>query len=51
MSGYRLPGFGGQPLTFTFDGKRYQGVIVKTRPLSTVRMVLRPLPTDLDPTA
>ncbi len=26
MSGYRLPGFkGGQPLNFTFDGKRYQG--------------------------
>jgi sarcosine oxidase subunit alpha len=27
MSGYRLPGFkGGAPLSFTFDGKRYQGV-------------------------
>ncbi len=26
MSGYRLPGFqGGTPLSFTFDGKRYQG--------------------------
>ncbi|HMA16407.1 MAG TPA: 2Fe-2S iron-sulfur cluster-binding protein, partial [Kiloniellaceae bacterium] len=26
MSGYRLAGFSGQPLSFTFDGKRYQGV-------------------------
>jgi len=26
MSGYRLPSFkGGQPLSFTFDGRRYQG--------------------------
>src|SRR5690606_34933842 len=26
MSGYRLTGFSGQPLSFTFDGKRYQAV-------------------------